>query len=74
MVVKLLSESLWFLLRTTKKAFAYLQYKYFIHELEVRVYRLTNGEDSSITKRNLCTFMKSKNTTTTLIHLLLPML
>lgn len=74
MVVKLLSESLWFLLSTTKKVLAYLKYKYFVHELEVRVYRLTNGEDSSITKRNLCTFMKSKNTTTTLIHLLLPML
>lgn len=48
MVVKLLSESLWFLLSTTKKALAYLKYKYFVHELEVRVYRLTNGEDSSI--------------------------
>lgn len=74
MVVKLLSESLWFLLRTTKKALAYLKYKHFVHELEVRVYRLTNGEDSSITKRNLCTFMKSKNITITLIQLLLPML
>lgn len=74
MVVKLLSESLWFLLSTTKKALAYLKYKYFVHELEVRVYRLTNGEDSSITKRSLCTFMKSKNTTITLIQLLLPML
>lgn len=42
-------ESLWFLLRTTKKVLAYLKYKYFVHELEVRVYRLTNGEDSSIT-------------------------
>lgn len=74
MVVKFLLESLWFLFCIIKKVLVYLKYKYFVYELEVCVYRLINGEDFSIIKRNLCIFMKSKNIIIMLIYLLLLML